>query len=213
MREFLLSLLIVVVSYLLGCFSTGLTIAKLNGVDIRNTGSKSTGASNVLRTMGAKSGVLTFAGDFAKALLACWIGRLILAGATFGIENFGVILAGLFAIVGHNWPVFYGFKGGKGVACSAAVIVSLSTLWGLIAIALWIALVGITRYISIASMAMLLFFAIVICITSSGQAFLCVFSIVLFLLCVWRHVPNIKRLMNGTENKIGSKVNPADEAK
>lgn len=213
MREFLLSLLVVVISYLLGCFSTGLTIAKLSGVDIRNAGSKSTGASNVLRIMGAKSGVLTFAGDFVKALLACWLGRLILPGTTFGIENFGVVLAGLFAIIGHNWPVFYGFKGGKGVACSAAVIVSLSTTWGLIAIALWIALVGITRYISIASMAMLLFFAIVICITTANQWFLCVFSVILFLLCVWRHIPNIKRLISGTENKIGAKVKPADQAK
>ncbi|NLO85051.1 MAG: glycerol-3-phosphate 1-O-acyltransferase PlsY [Clostridiales bacterium] len=213
MRECLLSLLIAVISYLLGCFSTGLTISKLRGVDLRKVGSKNTGASNVLRVMGLKLGVLTFIGDFIKAMLACWIGSLILPGTTFSIPIFGTILAGLFAIIGHNWPVFYGFKGGKGVACSAAVIVFINPTWGLTAMALWIALVFITRYISIASMSMLLFYAVVICILYPAQWFLWGFAVALLLLCVWRHLPNIKRLLNGTENKIGQKATAADETK
>ena len=122
MRDILLSLLIVVIGYLLGCFSTGITISKAQGVDIRSKGSKNTGASNVLRVLGVKSGVATFLGDILKASLAVWIGYFILPGKTFGIERYGMMLGGFAAIIGHNWPVFYGFKGGKGVACSAAVI-------------------------------------------------------------------------------------------
>ena len=82
MREILLSILVAAIAYLLGCFSTGLTVSGAKGVDIRNRGSKNTGASNVLRVMGLKSGLITFAGDFLKAALACWIGSLILPGTT-----------------------------------------------------------------------------------------------------------------------------------
>ena len=95
MREILLSALVAAIAYLLGCFSTGLTVSGAKGVDIRNRGSKNTGASNVLRVMGLKSGLITFLGDFLKAALACWIGSLILPGTTFGIARFGMMLAGL----------------------------------------------------------------------------------------------------------------------
>lgn len=94
MREILLSILVAAIAYLLGCFSTGLTVSGAKGVDIRNRGSKNTGASNVLRVMGLKSGLITFAGDFLKAALACWIGSLILPGTTFGIARYGMMLAG-----------------------------------------------------------------------------------------------------------------------
>ena len=99
MREILLSILVAAIAYLLGCFSTGLTVSGAKGVDIRNRGSKNTGASNVLRVMGLKSGLITFAGDFLKAALACWIGSLILPGTTFGIARYGMMLAGLFVLL------------------------------------------------------------------------------------------------------------------
>ena len=143
MREILLSVLVAAIAYLLGCFSTGLTVSSAKGVDIRSRGSKNTGASNVLRVMGLKSGLITFAGDFLKAALACWIGSLILPGTTFGVSRYGMMLAGLFAIIGHNWPVFYGFKGGKGVACSAAVVFFVDPLWGAIAIVACLAVIAL----------------------------------------------------------------------
>lgn len=149
MREILLSVLIAVISYLLGCFSTGLTVSNVKGVDIRNAGSKNTGASNVLRVMGLKSGLVTFIGDFLKATLSCWLGSLILPDATWGIMGYGMMLGGLFAIIGHNWPVFYGFKGGKGVACSAAVIFFINPLWGIISIVICVGVIALTRYISL----------------------------------------------------------------
>ena len=213
MREILLSVLIAVISYLLGCFSTGLTVSNVKGVDIRNAGSKNTGASNVLRVMGLKSGLVTFSGDFLKATLSCWLGSLILPDATWGIMGYGMMLGGLFAIIGHNWPVFYGFKGGKGVACSAAVIFFINPLWGIISIVICVGVIALTRYISLGSMTMLLCYMIFMCATHWGQWFTCLFTIILFVLCVWRHRTNIERLKNGTENKIGSKAKTASEPK
>ena len=206
MREIFLSLLIAVISYLLGCFSTGITISRLQGVDIRSKGSKNTGASNVLRVLGLKSGLMTFLGDFTKAALACLAGRLLLPGTTFGVVNFGVMLGGLFAVLGHNWPVFYGFKGGKGVACSAAVIFFVDLLCALPAIAICIAVIAITRFISLGSMTLMGLYMIFVCIFNWGNWPLCLFSVVLFVFCVWRHRTNVVRLLNGTENKIGQKA-------
>lgn len=205
MREILLSLLIAVISYLLGCFSTGITISRLQGVDIRTKGSKNTGASNVLRVLGLKSGLLTFVGDFLKATLACLVGHLILPGTTFGVVNFGVMVGGLFAVLGHNWPVFYGFKGGKGVACSAAVVFFFSPLWGIISIVVCLAVIAITRFISLGSMTLTTLYMILMCIANWGEWVTCLFTVVLCVLCVWRHRANIERLLNGTENKIGQK--------
>lgn len=206
MRNILLSVLVAVVAYLLGCFSTGLTVSNAKGVDIRSKGSKNTGASNVLRVMGLKSGLVTFIGDFLKATLACWVGSILLPGATFGVNRFGMMLAGIFAVVGHNWPVFYGFKGGKGVACSAAVILFVNPLWGGISILICVVVIALTRFISLGSMTMLLCYMALMCVAFWGQWAACLFTVILFAMCVWRHRANIQRLLNGTENKIGQKV-------
>lgn len=208
MREILLTVLVTALAYLIGCFSTGTIISNAQGVNIRNEGSKNTGASNVLRVLGLKSGLICFLGDFFKAVLACWLGSIILPGSTFGIARFGTLLAGLMVIIGHNWPVFYGFKGGKGVACSVAVIFYVDPLWGIISILLCVSVIAITRFISLGSMTMLLSYMILMCIAHWGEWFTCLFTVILFVLCVIRHRSNIGRLLNGTENKIGQKVKP-----
>lgn len=206
MREILLSIAIAVVAYLLGCVSTGLIIAGKSGVNLREVGSKNTGASNVLRVMGLKLGAATFLGDFLKATLACWAGSLLLPGSAFGIPGFGMMLGGLFAIIGHNWPVFYGFKGGKGVACSTAVIFFVNPLWGIISIVICIGVIALTRFISLGSMVMLFCYAVLMCVAHPGQWFVWAWTIGLFLMCVYRHRANIQRLLHGTENKIGQKA-------
>ena len=206
MREIFLSVLIAAISYLLGCFSTGITVSRAQGVDIRSKGSKNTGATNVLRVLGLKSGVLTFVGDIIKASLACWIGYFILPGKTFGIERYGMMLGGLFAVLGHNWPVFYGFKGGKGVACSAAVIFFVDMLCALPAIAVSLIVIALTRFISLGSMMLLFVYMVIMCIVHWGEWAMCLFTVILFVLCVWRHRANIKRLLNGTENKVGNRA-------
>lgn len=211
MRDILLSVLVTAIAYLLGCISTGLIIAKSSGVNLREVGSKNTGASNVLRVMGLKKGAVTFLGDFLKATLACLAGSLLLPGSTFGIPGFGTMLAGLFVVIGHNWPVFYGFKGGKGVACSAAVIFFVNPLWGIISILICIVVIYLTRYISLGSMTMLLCYMVLMWLDHWGQWLPCLFAALLFVLCVVRHRTNIKRLLRGEENKIGHKVPPSGE--
>lgn len=206
MQKVLLMFLAAVVGYLVGCFSTGITLSNAQGVDIRKLGSHNTGASNVLRVLGAKSGLITFVGDFLKATLACWIGSLLLPGATFGIQGLGAMLGGLCAVLGHNWPVFYHFQGGKGVACSVAVILFVDPLPGAISILLCLAVIAITRYISAGSMTMLLSYMVLTFILHWGSWPQCLFTVIMLGLCVLRHRANIQRLANGTENKIGNKV-------
>lgn len=205
MNQVLLCVLVAAVSYLCGCFSTGITISRLQGVDIRKHGSKNTGASNVLRVLGLKSGLMTFIGDIIKASIGVWLGYFLL-GDAFGIERFGMMLGGLFAVLGHNWPVFYGFKGGKGVACSAAVIFFVDVLCALPAIAVCLIVIAVTRFISLGSMTLMGLYMVIMCIVHWGTWPLCAFTVILFALCVWRHRANIVRLMNGTENKIGHKA-------
>jgi acyl phosphate:glycerol-3-phosphate acyltransferase len=206
MSKLLITLAILVIGYLLGNISTGILISKRAGVNIRSAGSKSTGASNVLRVLGIREGVLTFLGDFTKAALACWIGSLLLPGATFGIDRFGIMMGGLAVIIGHNWPCFYAFKGGKGIASSTAVLLFVDPMLGGIAIALCLIVIAITRYISLGSLTMLFTFMVFILTVRFGQWFLLGFAVVLFVFSVVRHRANIRRLLAGSENKIGNRV-------
>lgn len=205
MDKIFLTALVAAIAYLLGGFSTGITISRLQGVDIRKHGSKNTGASNVLRVLGLKSGILTFIGDIIKASIAVWLGYFVLGNA-FGIERFGMMVGGLFAVIGHNWPIYYGFKGGKGVACSAAVIFFVDVLCALPAIAICVSVIAITKYISLGSMTLMGVYMLIMCVVHWGTWPLCAFTVILFALCVWRHRANVKRLLNGTENKIGHKA-------
>lgn len=206
MSEILLTAAVAVIGYLLGCISTGILISRHEGVDIRGAGSKNTGASNVLRVLGLRLGALTFLGDSLKAVLACLIGGLILPGATFGIERFGIMIGGLAAILGHNWPCFFSFKGGKGIAASTAVVLFVDPLLGGIAIAVCLVVIFTTKYISLGSLTMLFLFLVLTCAFRFDQWFAVVFAAVLFLLGFVRHRTNIGRLLDGTENKIGKKV-------
>ena len=190
---------IAIVAYLLGSVSTGLLVSKEKNVDLRSLGSKNTGASNVLRVMGLKAGAITFIGDVVKALLACFLG-LWLGGRNGGL------LSGLMVILGHNWPVYHGFKGGKGVACSCAVTLVLFPVPALISFAAAIAVICFTRMISLGSMTLLCLFALILFATQWGNWLVCLWALVLAILCVYRHRTNITRILNGTENKLGHKT-------
>lgn len=192
--------LIAVVAYLFGSFSTGLTVAQLrHKPDLRTVGSKNTGTTNALRTMGLCDGLLTFLGDFTKAMLAC-LGGYLVAGQE------GAMVAGLFAILGHNWPVFYGFRGGKGIASSAAVMLFCFPIPALCCIGLFLIVTALTRYISLASMLMLTAFAIWITVTSLSRPLSIAWAVLLAGLAIYRHRANIGRLLRGEENKLGQKA-------
>lgn len=180
--------------YLLGSFSTGILVARKEGHDIRAEGSHNTGASNALRVLGLKGGALTFAGDFAKAALSVLLGLLI-AG------QYGGMAAGLGVILGHNWPLFFGFKGGKGIACSTAVLLILFPWQGAVAVTLCLAVIYWKRYISVGSLTMLSVFFVLL-LLSRGVWPYGVWAFALAALGFARHRSNLERLKNGTENKI-----------
>ena len=169
------------IAYLLGSISTGLLVAKIHhGPNLREVGSKNTGASNVLRTMGLKSGLITFD---------------------------GAMLAGLMVILGHNWPVFFQFKGGKGVASSCGVMLVCFPIPALISYVVAISIIAATRFISLGSMCMLTAFAILGSVFfSGGDPVVILWAVLLAALCILRHRTNIGRLIHGTENKLGQKV-------
>ena len=198
----LLILLSCVISYLLGSVSTGLTVARFfNGPDLRNVGSGNTGASNVQRTMGWKYGLITFAGDCLKGVLSCWIAELLTG------SHMACLIAGLFVILGHNWPVYYRFRGGKGVAASCGVLLYCFPVPALICFALTIALISLTRYISLGSMFLLTAYALLVNLTYNGEwnTYVLIWSVLMALICIGRHHQNIIRLIKGTENTLGKK--------
>lgn len=188
-------ILVLVVSYLLGCIQTGVIISGAQHVDIRAHGSKSTGTTNVFRVLGAKASLVTFVGDVLKGVLACLMGLWLLG-------NTGASLAGIAVVLGHMYPVFYKFKGGKGVATSLGTSLVLNPLLGLILLAVSAVGIAITHVVSIFSIVSLVAFGLINPFLSKGDVAEIIYSIVLALLVVWAHRTNIKRLLSGTENKL-----------
>lgn len=188
-------ILVLVVSYLLGCIQTGVIISGAQHVDIRAHGSKSTGTTNVFRVLGAKASLVTFVGDVLKGVLACLLGLWLLGNA-------GASLAGIAVVLGHMYPVFYKFKGGKGVATSLGTSLVLNPLLGLILLAVSAVGIAITHVVSIFSIVSLVAFGLINPFLCKGDVAEIIYSIVLALLVVWAHRTNIKRLLSGTENKL-----------
>lgn len=195
MIQYLLS---AVIAYLLGSISTGILYSKhFLGRDVRTAGSNNSGASNMLRVHGLKPGIITFVGDCIKAIIA------IAAGKLLGGHN-GAVIAGLFVVLGHNWPVFFSFQGGKGIACCSAVFILCYPVWGIIAVICCLLTIYITRFISLGSLVMTAAFALLVVIFEPLWPY-GAWSIVLMLLAFYRHRGNIERLIHGTERKIGQK--------
>ena len=191
-------LICAVIAYLLGSISTGILYSKhFLGKDVRTAGSQNSGASNMLRVHGLRPGIITYVGDCIKAILAIVIGKW-LAG-----QN-GAMIAGLCVVLGHNWPVFFSFKGGKGIACCSAVFILCYPVLGIISVAVCVLVIVFTRYISLGSMVMTIAFALLTCIFESIWP-AGVWSILLMVLAIYRHRGNVSRLLNGTERKIGQR--------
>lgn len=190
-------IIIAVLAYLIGSFSFGIFLSALQGKDIRKEGSKSSGATNVTRVMGLSLGLITFLGDFIKAIIAIWIGWL-LEGTN------GAMLAGVLAVIGHNWPVYYQFRGGKGVVCSVAVLLIICPLEGSIAAVLAVLVIWLTKFVSLGSLTYL-FVAFVMLIILRGFHPYGWWSLILLALGIFQHRTNIKRLISGKENKLSFK--------
>jgi len=195
-------ILLAVIGYFLGGFPTAYIVGKAMGnIDIRKHGSKNPGATNMFRVLGAKAGVITFLGDGFKGALAALIGGWI------GLE-IGALICGSAAVIGHNWPVFFRFKGGKGIATSLGAILVLQPLIGLGMLAVGIASIILTRYVSLASIGGAIAFPVIVLLTKSENKPLVVFSLLLGIIALVRHYENIRRLLSGTENKLKFRKTP-----
>jgi len=200
-------LIIVPISYLLGSIPFGLIAGKLAGnVDIREHGSGNIGMTNVQRTVGTPVAVVVLALDMGKAVLAVVVARIF-------FDSPGVEAAAALAVVfGHNWPVFIGFKGGKGTASGWGGLIALSPIAGLVATVVGLPLIALTRYVSLASVSSAVLGSLALIIMAAlghlPMAYIW-YGAIGSVLVVVRHKDNIRRLMSGTERKIGQ---PAEAA-
>jgi len=191
----------ILIGYLLGNFATSYILGKtLSNKDIRKHGSGNAGATNALRVFGVKVAVMTFLIDALKGVIAVLIGRWIL-GET------GAMLAGASAVVGHNWPVFLKFKGGKGIAATIGVVLTINYLTALICIFIGLVLVIRTKYVSLGSVTAMALLPIagVIVIKPFNVNFL-IFTFALSVFAIIRHRGNIYRLINGQEIRFNEKA-------
>lgn len=202
-------LICLVVGYFFGCISTAYFVGKFHGVDIRNEGSGNLGSTNALRTLGVKAGLMTFVGDLAKTVLPISILRY---GIYAGQYELGIVMAlwlGLGVVLGHNFPFWLHFKGGKGVAVTAGVVLSIAH-WPVIVggLAIFAIIVGITRYVSLGSLIVAFYLpANVVLFYRESPYFLHMLgvSFIFTALVIFQHRSNIVRLCNGTERKVGKK--------
>ena len=203
-----------VMGYVFGLFQTGYLYSRAHGIDIRNYGSGNAGSTNILRVMGVKPGAIVFAGDASKMILACLLTRILYGEQTDMIYLY-LLYTGFGVILGHNYPFYMGFKGGKGIAASAGLLASVDIPVGLVCLAVFVLIVYTTRYVSLGSiLVMIIMFAgfTLRCLFGHGYglnpAYVTEFIIMTAVISgmgIWRHHSNIKRLLTGTENKIGSK--------
>lgn len=199
---------LMVVGYLLGSISTGYLVGKKNHVDIRSEGSGNSGTTNALRTMGKKAGIITFLGDLFKVIIPVVAVRIIFREDT-DLAVLLELLTGFGVVLGHNFPCWLHFKGGKGIAVTAGVIISI-TDWKVIVIGLvlFIAIVAATRYVSVGSLVVACILPVNALIYYQDSRYFfadLIISFLFMILAYIRHAANIKRLMNGTENKLGEK--------
>jgi glycerol-3-phosphate acyltransferase PlsY len=195
----------ILTGYLLGSISFSYIIAKkIKKVDIRQHGSGNAGATNTLRVLGLGPALSVLALDVLKGVIAVWLGAVLAPDET-GIFP---ALAGFAAIIGHNWPVYYGFRGGKGVATTIGVLATLVFFPALYAGIVAIISIVLTKYVSLGS----IFFAILTPVITliflhhyDYPVMYAYLAIVVALLSIWRHRTNIQRLLSGTESKIGKK--------
>lgn len=191
-------------AYLLGSVPFAYLFAKLNGVDIRKVGSGNVGATNVFRAVGKGWGIATFAADALKGFVPAWLFPLL--ARRWGVEcgpGLG-LLGGCAAIAGHSWPVFLKFRGGKGVATSAGMLLGVAPAAVGIGLLVWVAVFAVTRFVSVASIAVSVAVpAAAWLLYGRAGALLPSVLTVLGVLVIWRHRSNIARLRRGEEHRWG----------
>ena len=202
------------IGYLFGILQTAYFVGKANGIDIREHGSGNAGTTNALRVLGKKAGAIVFAGDFLKCFFAIHFVEFLFKESAADILPLIGLYGATGCILGHNFPVQLKFRGGKGIACTAGLLAAFDVRIGVIALLTFLAIVIVTRYVSLGSMVIVTEFALFIIVFGQlglyhmAQASLVeMYVVAAFLagMAIYRHRANIVRLLNGTENRIFEK--------
>jgi glycerol-3-phosphate acyltransferase PlsY len=225
--EILVYMMVALGAYFLGSIPFGFLVAKAKGIDIRSVGSGNIGATNAMRVLGKPAGILVLVLDALKGWLACLFGRAVYAhfAASFiplDISNYTLYpgvspellarfatVAGIFAVLGHNYTCWLKFKGGKGIATTAGVYLALAPWAVLVALIVFLLAVALTRYISVGSIVAAVALTATVWIRTPHDLFLDIVTTGLAVLAIYKHKSNIQRLMAGTENRFGKKKEAA----
>ncbi len=201
------------IGYVFGLFQTGYIFSKLHHTDIRNYGSGNSGATNVLRVMGKRAGLVVFLGDAFKAIFACLLTGLLFCSQP-GLRHIYLLYTGLGVILGHNYPFYMGFRGGKGISATAGLMLVTDWRITLVCLVVFVLVVAVTRYVSLGSIIVITIFALGIFLFGSRGDYgvpapllpeLYVLGALVCAMGIYRHHANIGRLLSGTENKLGAK--------
>ncbi|MBA2690882.1 MAG: glycerol-3-phosphate 1-O-acyltransferase PlsY [Rubrobacter sp.] len=190
--------LLILCGYIFGAIPTGILVGRAFGVDVRSVGSGNIGTANVMRAAGKKAAILTMVGDMLKGIVPVVIARI-------ATDNEWIIASvALAAVIGHCWPIFLGFRGGKGVATGAGTSIGLVPLVGLLMFALWWAVAFFTRYTSLAAIVVMLVSPFAFILTGQSLPYV-LYTIFGGAAVIFRHRENAKALLSGTERKVGEK--------
>lgn len=202
----------VIAAYLLGSINTSIIISKIKKNDIRTHGSGNAGATNTLRVMGKAAAVAVVLGDVIKAFLAAILANLIAGWFNISYPDALILkyLALVFVVIGHNFPLYFGFRGGKGIVTSVAIIFAIDWRLGIIVLGVGVIAIILTRYVSLGSLIGCVLFPLVCYVRYmdapwSYEKAVIIPAVFLGILGILRHKKNIKKLMTGTERKIGEK--------
>lgn len=207
-------IIVAVIAYLIGSINFSIILSKrMAGFDIREKGSGNAGTTNMLRSVGKKAAVITLICDILKGVVSILIA--VLAGKIVkNLDNALLVqLAGIFVIIGHTFPVFFKFKGGKGIATALGVLLMINWQIGLICLIFALVLMALTKMVSVGSIAAAILFPILVAFidqnyivqTSNSNWSYLVFSIIVALLVIFNHRANVQRILNGTENRLSFK--------
>ena len=200
-----------IIAYLIGSVNFSVILSKkMAGFDVREKGSGNAGTTNMLRSVGKKAAALTLICDVLKGVIAILIAMFI--GWAFKVENQSLLvqIAGIAVVIGHTFPIFFGFKGGKGVATSLGILIMSNWQIGLICVVFGVVLIALTRMVYLGSCAAAVLFKVLTLfitenyIVTQGSGYL-VYSIILAVIVLFNHRSNIKRILTGKENKISFK--------
>ncbi len=197
-HEDIMLILAFLAAYLIGSINSAIIVSKIMlHDDIRKYGSGNAGATNALRTLGKKGAIPVVIGDLLKAVIAILFAKIICSDSSLA-----VYIAGIGVVLGHNFPIYFGFRGGKGILVSLVAILFADPKIGLISAVSAILIMAITKYVSLGSVSGAVIFLVLGLTFRFGDVYFCIFAAIISLLAIIRHKTNIQRLLNGTESKL-----------